>query len=278
MKKITPFIVGLTALLTACQKEADLKDPNGTTAAAVKLVRTGTRTGADTVTTDYTYTAANVLSNIRYAGTVNGQALTANVRIVRNASNIITAYEVTSNVYAAIGLNGLVTNYTYDAAAGRYKYGLARYTFGGVAMADSAVFVYDASGKLASGISYYNDGSGNGYVPDTKTDYTYSGSNIATEKSYSYHGTSYELDESVTYDAYDTKANPLLFPRDAPILGMTTFYSANNPTKRTTTDNTGFSPVTAVADFTYTYSGSNLPLKAVSTDSTNTSTSTYYYQ
>lgn len=284
MRKIAILAVGLVTVLTACQKEADLKDPDGTTggsgtgtAAGVKLVRIGTRTGADTITTDFAYNAAAFLSNIHYAGTVNRQAIDANIRIVRNASNLITAYVATSNIYVAVGLDSLVTSYVYDAA-GRYRYGLARYTYLGVFMADSTVFAYDASGKFVSGVSYSDDGSGRGYRLDSKTDYTYIGSNIATEKSYSYNGTSYDLDENVSYDAYDAKANPLLFPNDAPVLGMATFYSANNPLKRTTTDNTGLSPVTSVAGFTYTYNGSNVPVKAVSTDGTSTSASTYYYQ
>lgn len=285
MRKIAVLAVGLVIVLTACQKEADLNDPNGTTggsgtgtAAGVKLVRIGTRTGADSITTDFAYNAAVVLSNIHYAGTVNRQAIDAHIRIVRNASNLITTYVATSNIYAAVGLDSLVTSYVYDAAAGRYKYGLARYSYLGVSMADSTVFTYDASGRLVSGVSYSDDGSGRGYRLDSKTDYAYSGSNIATEKSYSYNGTSYDLDESVSYDVYDAKANPLFFPNDAPVLGMATFYSASNPLKRTTTDNTGLSPVTSIANFTYTYNGSNFPVKAVSTDGTNTSASTYYYQ
>ena len=81
-----------------------------------------------------------------------------------------------------------------------------------------------------------------------------------------------------TYDSYDAKTNPLLFPKDAPVLGMTTYYSANNPTKKTVLDNTGLSPATSTGNFTYTYNAGNLPTKAVSTDGTATSTASYYYQ
>lgn len=286
MKNITACIAGLTVLLSACQKEPGFEDPNSTPGGSggpgvttgTKLVRIGTRTGADSITTDFVYNSVNALSNIVYAGVVNAQAIDARIRIVRNAANVITSYVATSNIYAAIGLDSLVTNYAYDAAAGRYKYGLAKYVYLGVAMADSAVFLYDASGKLVSGVTYSDDGSGSGYVLDSKTDYTYSGNNVAAEKAYSYNGSSYDLEQLSSYDLYDAKPNPLFFPKDAPVLGMTTFYPANNPTKRTVTDNTGLSSVTSTATFTYAYNAKNLPVRAVSTDGSATSTSNYYYQ
>ncbi len=284
MKNVTAFSLCLLLLLTACQKEADLGDPaggigsggSGGTTSGTRLIRIGTRTGADTITTSFAYNAAGSISNIAYDGSLSGQLIDAQVRLVRNAAGVIMSYIAKSSIYATIGLDSLVTNYVYDAMAGRYKYGLAKYNAFGTNGSDSAVFSYDASGKLVSGITYHNDGSG--YAPDTKTDYTYSGNNIATQKTYSYNGTAFDLDELDSYDQYDAKTNPLQFQKDAPIIGLTTFYSANNPTKRTVTDYSSGSPVVSAGTFTYTYNNQNQPLKASGTDGSQSSTSTYTYQ
>lgn len=282
MKKLA-LVFSLFVLLSACQKEPRFADPNdpangGTGGSATKLLRIGSRTGADSITTNFTYNAAGLLTGIVYEGTVSGQAFDAHIKIVRGAANVIASYVVTSSLYAAIGVDSVATNYVYDAAASRYKYGVARYSFLSIPMADSSVFNYDAAGKLVSAISYLDDGSGNGYELDTKTEYTYNGSNIATEKNYSYSGSTAVLDETTSYDQYDANVNPLFFPKDAPVLDMATFYSANNPTKKTVTDHTGTSPVSATGTASYAYNSSKRPTKSVSVDGTNTSTSTYYYQ
>jgi hypothetical protein len=288
MKKIALALTVFVVALTACQKEPSFENPNstpgggssgggsGSGTSGTKLVRMGTRTGTDSITLDFTYNNAGFISRMNYSGTVSGQAFTAQIRLVRNAANIITSLVSTSGFYAAIGVDSIVTNYVYDATASRYKYSVANYTYLGVQSSDSAVYAYDAAGRFVSGISYHNDGTG--YEADTKSEYTYTGNNVATEKSYTYNGSSFDLDESDSYDQYDSKTNPLLFPTDAPVLGITTFYPANNAVKKTVTDYTSGSAVSASATATYTYNTKNFPTYMVSSDGSSTSTSTYYYQ
>lgn len=274
---LTAVFVILSFTFFSCQKEVDdifsNNGNNGGGGNGTKLVRVGTRAGTDSITTDFSYNGANRLSSISYSGTVTGIPITAQIRIVRNASNIITSTISKSNAYASVGIDSVVTNCVYDAANSRYSYLVARYAEFGVAASDSSVFSY-SGGKLVSSIGYHNDGSG--YQIDSKDSVYYNGNNISSIKSYSYNGSGFDLDAETKYDQYDNRISPLYFAEDAPVLGMSTYYSANNVVQRTMIDYSTNDSQTGI--FTYLYNASNRPTKAVSTDGTNSSTSTYYYQ
>lgn len=279
MKSLLTAVLGVMCIaLFSCQKEVkDVFSNNGNNGGSsgngTKLVRVGTRLGADSITTNFSYNSSSRLSGITYSGSLTGIPITAETRIVRNASNIITSAISKTSAYATLGVDSVVTNCVYDAANSRYKYAVASYSENGVATSDSVVFSY-SGGKLVSSIGYHNDGAG--YQLDSKDSVFYSGNNIASIKSYSYNGSGFDLDQETKYEQYDNRVNPLYFAEDAPILGMTTYYSANNVVQRTMIDYTTGDSATGI--FTYTYNASNLPSKALSTDGTGTSTSTYYYQ
>lgn len=282
MKKILIALSCIIVGLTACQKEPSFEDPNSIPAGGggtigTKLVRIGTRVGADSVTTDYTYTSANRLNSYSQSGVINGTFITADIRTVRNAASIITSTILKSNVLAQFGLDSIESFHTYDAANSRYKYSITSITVLGTTEVDSVIYNYDAAGKLVSAIDYYDDGSGSGYITYSKDEYTYSGTNLSEIRSYSYDEatSAYILEETVTRE-FDTKVNPLQFVADAPVLGMNIFYSANNPTKTTTivTNPAG----TTIRNIVYTYSSNNRPSTAVSSSGTASSTNTYYYQ
>ena len=275
MRKFT-FLALCAILILSCQKEAR---PDGTTsnngpATGTKLVRIGSRVGSDSITLDYSYNSANLITGITYAGTVSGQNAASQVVITRNSSNIITSYISKSAVYATIGIDSVRVTCVYDPSKSRYAYAVARFNFSGMPVADSTVFSYDASGKYIADVSYEN--AGFGYLPIAKDSIGYNGNNIAYMKSFTFNGTGYDLDETEVYDQYDNKINPVSFPADAPVLGMTSYYSVNNVLKRTIIDYTTNS--TSVGNFTYTYDANGRPLKAVSTNGTATASATYYYQ
>lgn len=274
---LTAVFVILSFTFFSCQKEVDdIFSNNGNNSGGgngTKLVRIGTRAGTDSITTDFSYNGSNRLSAISYSGTVTGIPITAQIKIIRNASNIITSTIIKSNAYASVGVDSVVTNCVYDAANSRYSYIVASYAEFGVASSDSSVFSY-SGGKLVSSIDYHNDGSG--YQLDSKDSVYYNGNNIASIKSYSYNGSGFDLDAETKYDQYDNRISPLYFAEDAPVLGMTTYYSANNVVQRTMIDYATNDSQTGI--FTYLYNASNRPTKSVSTDGTNSSTSTYYYQ
>lgn len=278
MRNAILFVVCL-AILTSCQKEAELVDPanpgggannpNGT-----QLVRIGSRVGADTLTTNITYTAAGRIHTFAQSGTVNGFAITASIRAVRNSFGVITSTVIKTNVLAQLGLDSVVVFHQYDAAASRYKYSVSTFVTAGVLQKDSTVFTYNGSGQLTMGVSYSDDGSG--YEPDFKTEFTYNGANIATKKEYSSDGTGgWDLDETVTHE-YDTKTAPLSFPADAVVLDPEIFYSANNPVKSTT----AAAGTSVVRSISYVYNAANRPVTATTsgTGGAAGSTNTYTYQ
>lgn len=116
-----------------------------------------------------------------------------------------------------------------------------------------------------------------GYEPVTKTEYSYTGSNLLSEKVYSYNATTlgYDPEETYTY-MYDSKVNPLQFANEAPVLNMSPFYSANNITKTTLVaadpaDN-------YAATETYIYNSSDRPATSTNVIGAETTFTTYYYR
>ena len=279
MKKLL-IALSVLATLSACQKENSLEtkdnatdngsgNPNGT-----RLVQLGARVGSDTITTQFSYNSANLLSLISYSGLVSGQSANSQIRIVRSPSNVISSLIVKADVFAAIGLDSVVKNFVYDVAKGQYTYSVAAYTFMGVLTSDSTIFNYDATGKLQSVENYHDEGSG--YELDSKEAYSYSGNNLASTKLYTFDGSVFELEQTTTYDQYDDKINPLQFQADAPVLGMTTHYSASNIVKQTTTDHASAESITGT--FTFTYNAVNRPTRSMSTNGTASAVTTYVYQ
>ena len=215
------------------------------------------------------------LTLVSHVGLVSGQPIELQQIYRRNAANVITATVLKSPLFLAGGFetDSLVTIHVYDAVSGRYVRSVSHFVLDNEPQSDSAVYAYDAAGRLASVITYFGDNSG--YEPDSKAEYTYAGSNLATVKGYSYNGSTFVLDQTETYE-YDSKVNPQQAVTDAPILGVGDFYSANNKTKRTTvTENPQETFVTNVA---YTYNSSNRPTRANGSAAGSTSITSYYYQ
>lgn len=294
MKNILLLSTVLTALLLAsCSKEGSFEDPTrppgtvdttgggtgggGTTPTGNQLYRIGTKVvgTTDSITTDYGYNAAGFLTRFAQGGTLAGTAITAEVRYVRNAANIITQSITKSNAFAQLGFDSVVAQIYYDAATARYTHAVGRIYPLALAQSDSAVFAYTA-GKVSSLISYHNDGSG--YEPDTKEEYSYTGANLMQIKNYIYDdgSASWELEKTTT-SQFDSRINPTSFPADAPVMSLFNFYSANNTTKLTVLEAVVGQPEESTN--IYTYNAANRPLTAVSsTSGVVTSESRYYYR
>lgn len=271
--RILGIAVLCVIILVSCQKEARL-DGGTTTTSGTKLVRAGTRYGSDTITLDYGYNGSNALTSLHTYGIAGGQAVDVQFNIKRNSSNIITSYVYSANYFAQLGIDSIQAAITYYAATSRYKTLVDKYTENGTVKHDSTVFNYDGSGKLTHYISYYNDGTG--YLTDYKDTFAYAGNNLAFEKEYSFALGYFSLEQTTTYDQYDTKVNPSYMPSDAVILGMADFYSTNNVLKKTVIDH--ITNTTSTGTFIYTYDANGRPVKAIGTDGSSTSTTTYYYQ
>lgn len=280
MKTLLTALCAVTIVMTACQKEASLEDPNskpgsGGNTTGTKLVRLTTRTGNDSVATNYSYNGFDRLSHFVASGVTDNFPVDFTFAINRDAANIITSTVLKSPLFTATGLqtDSIITTYKYDRVAGRYLCGVSHFVQYGEAQSDSAVLVYDASGNLASVVSYSGDGIS--YEPDSKEEYTYVGNNLSAVKSYTFDGNNFALITTEMYE-YDSKINPHQSVPDAPILGMLDFYSANNPVKRTTLDEE--TQETFVTTVSYTYNSANRPTRSDGSDGSSTSTINYYYQ
>ncbi|MGE5518451.1 MAG: hypothetical protein ACM3VS_00905 [Candidatus Dadabacteria bacterium] len=280
MKIFVTLAIILSVLFMSCQKEISYEDPNGTggtvtPTVGTQLIKIGQKSGSDTSTIQYSYNSSNRISGYVITGTSSGQQLNSTIDYVRNSSNVITQQVYKDPSLSQYGLTQVVTNYTYDASASQYKYALTQITIMGNTYKDSIAYNYDASNKLISTIDYENAGSG--YAPFSKEEYSYSGSNLGSVKYYSYDDSTsnYLLDETHTFE-YDSKVNPLKFVSDAPVLGMTTYYSANNVSKQTIVVTSPSS--TQTVSTTYTYNTNNMPITGVLTAGTGSAVSTYYYQ
>lgn len=276
-------LIAATALflLASCQKEVedDLGGGGGviTTPLGTQLLRTVTKSGADSTVNHFTYNSSGKLLSAITSGVAGGAPVDLRVFIIRNSNGIIRQHITKSMDLIAFGIDSIVTNISYDAASSRYSHSTTSISFFGINITDSIVYQYDAGGKLLSQIDYLDDGSGMGYLPAVKTEYSYTGANLISQKLYSYDPSSstYVLDDTFTFQ-FDGSTNPLQFANEAPILGMTQFFSANNATKTTLVSDADPS-TNFVSDVIYTYNTVNRPLTATETNAGTTSVTTFTY-
>ncbi|HET9826848.1 MAG TPA: hypothetical protein VFP87_16030 [Chitinophagaceae bacterium] len=266
----------IVAFLFSCQKEKDSVGGGGGGANSSRLTKMVLKSGSDSSVEEFTYNGVGKIIAFKWSGVDSGQPIDFRLSYIRNSSGIIQQQIMKSAELVAIGIDSIVTFVNYDAGNNRYKGAVSNIVFFGFSIRDSIVFQYDGTGRLVSEIDYEDAGAG--MMPYTKTEYSYSGSNLAGEKYYDYNDVSGTFDLSATniYE-YDSKINPLQFVADAPVLNMNPFYSSNNITKTTYVDATDPTNNYVSTD-TYTYDSSNRPASSVSVTGTNTTTTTFYYQ
>ena len=302
MRKLFLQLTAVALVLSACQKEVSLEDPNavpgtggggGTPGGGKRLVRAGTRLGTDSVTIDYSYNSANYLSGIAITGTSQGQPFTIQQKINRNAENIITSVVVKSPLLPLFnyGRDSLKSDFVYDATAGRYVRNITKFIFDNEALTDSTVYGYSAVGKLNSALTYFSDGSF-GFFPSLKTEYAYQENNLSETKMYEFDGTNFTLDQINTFQ-HDAKVNPLTIPSEAAFLffekvyplplsfwlqvGVNDFFSLNNISNMQVRDVTAGDLAETVS--TYTYNSNNMPVTCIRTlDGLPLAATTYFYQ
>ena len=257
MTRLTLTLLSFVALLTACQKETDLKDPNtnpGSTLSSGLLAREVHVTGTDSNVISYTYNTAGRVTGVA----INDTATIEHYNVVRNANGIITRIVVTGSNVASNGLDSLVVNVFYNAVSARYTHTRTDAVIGGTLYSDSTAITTDASGNITTTLSYSNF-----FLPSlqpiSRVDYTYAGGNLLTEKDYSYDPfTSIpKLDATSTF-TYDAKPNALKMGAEAIIIGLTENISTNNETGMTYVDATdptnNFTHTTS-----YAYNAGNKP-------------------
>ncbi|TMI61298.1 MAG: hypothetical protein E6H07_19905 [Bacteroidetes bacterium] len=269
MKKQLLFFLSIIIFLASCKKEVDYAPGGGGGGGGTtnqKLVRIGTRSGADTTTTDYNYNTAGKLIRQYTGGNVQGTAYFFETKLNRNGSGIITSVVLKSDQFAALGVDSIVTVVKYNTGTSKYTGTITALTIFGFALKDSAVFTYDGSGKITQQESFSADPITGIYQKASKDVYTYLASgNVGNEKYYQWNDItlSYDLSEEYT-EEYDTKVSPLQMGIEAIFLGDLVLAATNNLTKSIYVDATDPSN-NETTSLTYTYNTSNKPANAVST-------------
>jgi hypothetical protein len=275
-------LTALSLILFSCQKEITREDPNATpgtgssggSTSGTRLLKIRTITGSDTLFTSYSYNSSGRVTEVKLTGIANGQPTSETRTFVRNAENIITQLIQTGNVFATMGIDQQVTNYSYDYTLGRYKYAVMKSSFMGMVWNDSTVYSYDNSGRLAA-INMFMDRSA-GYMNSHRTEYTFTGNKVATEKTSVFDNQTNTFQDGFaqTYQ-YDSKTNPMFFLSDAvAMLSYSAMYSPNNIV------NISFGAAAPVGpmSISYTYNSQGRPATGVVIQDGKTTNNTYYYQ
>ena len=281
MKKILILLSAVAGILSACQKEASLEDPNATpgtggTTPTGLLTRNVFVAGGDSIMVDYGYDAAKRLTNFTYATTGGGNS---SKRIVRNGAGIITQYISKGEDLLSSGIDSTVTSLNYNAAQSRYTYSITLFDYQGITYKDSSAFTYDGSGNLTTKTAYLTSGPAP-YQVYQKTEYTYVSGNVSSEKYYSPDatGTGWELEATYNY-TYDSKVNPVKLGTEAMIvLDDASYFGNNNVTMLDYVDGTDPS-FNFSLNTTYTYSNTNKPSGGTTVETPGSASYTlrYYY-
>ena len=261
MRKWLFLIPVFTIVVVSCQKEIDWGLGNSIDSNKM-LVKISSKTGAsDSTIIEYSYDANKRIIREKTSGSAGGQDLTNDFVINRNASGIITTTVQKAAALIAAGVDSVVTRYNYSTASSRYTSSIFELTISGFTVTDSAVFSYDANGKI-TGDAHYLVIVGIPFPPfiALKNTYTYTGANLVSVAQDATTAPPPAPLSPFSMQAYtmDTKKNPLIIGNEAIVLTRTGLFNANNPTKVVFTDLTG-GGADFTMDYTYKYNSSNKP-------------------
>ncbi len=268
--------------LMACQKEIDWGSGTGSNPGK-RLVKIKSRTGPDSSLIEYFYDAAGKLTGEKTTAVSGGVSANSELIIHRKSSGVVFKTVQKSDQLATLGIDSLVTDYYYDSIAARYKAAVFTMPVPGFTLLDSAVFIYDAEGKITSDAHYFKMsgiplppvlGLQNNFI------YSASGLNITgiQQEAASAPGgpLSPVADQAILYD---TKVNSLKIQSEAIVLARVNLYNANNNTKITVT-NTLDPSLNFTMNYTYTYNANQMPDSSygIRTPGADTTKAKYFYQ
>ena len=265
MKKVlNGSVLLLLIVFVSCQKEIDWGTGGGGTTVAQQLIRIKSQTGTDTTQIDYTYDANKRIVREKTAGVASGMSLDNDLIINRSSSGIIVTTVQKAAALIAVGIDSVVTRYNYSTATSKYTSSIFDLAIPGLAVTDSAVYTYDASGKITGDSHYLSIGGLPIPLPpilSLKNNYTYSasGSNLTalSQDAATTPGGPLSPVSSQAY-TFDAKTNPLIVLNEGVLLARTGLYNANNATKAVVT-NTVSPANNFTMDYTYKYNSINKP-------------------
>jgi len=283
MKRIVLIASVLAITLFSCQKEIDWG--LGGTASGKQLVKISSKTGADSTIVEYFYDGSKRLAREKTTGAAAGTSLDNDLTIVRNSSGIITKTIQKAAALTAAGIDSVVTRFYYNTGSSKYTATAFDLSIPGIAITDSAVYTYDANGRITRDSHYLAIGGLPIPLPAflaARNTYTYSadGKNIlsvATEAAIP-PATTLAPAAAQTY-TIDTKVNPLIISNEAILLNRVGLYNANNTTKAIVTN--AIDPTQDLTtDYTFKYNTENKPDSSYGTRTPGGSVtaSKYFYQ
>ncbi len=277
MKKSAIVLTTLTALvIVSCQKEIDWG-----LGGDQQLMKIRSQTGTDSTVISYTYDAQGRLIRENTVGVSGGTTLDNDLTINRNSSEVITTTVQKSAALIAGGIDSILTRYYYNTTNSRYTASAFDISLGGFSITDSAIFIYDNNGRVASDTHYIVSS----LIPAFQAladQYTYSGNGLdlvtVAQLAAANPGDPLSPVSTQTY-TFDSKVNPIKFKDEGVILGRTGFFDANNPSQLVL-DNAADPSTNFTMDYTYKY---NLAGKPDSSYGTRTpgatvTASKYFYQ
>lgn len=263
MKNKLIFLFSLLVIIfVSCQKEIDWGLGNGNT--TQKLIRIKSKTGTDTTQIDYFYDAAKRIIREKTTGVAGTTNLDNELVINRNSSGIITKTVQKATALIAVGIDSVVTRYNYNTSTSRYTSSVVALAIPGIAVTDSAVYTYDAGGKIISDAHYLQIGGLPIPLPallSLKNNYIYSasGTNLVTIQQEAITTLGGPLSPVASQGfTFDTKINPLIILNEAILLTRTGLFNANNATKAIVA-NTVSPASNFTMDYTYRYNSNNKP-------------------
>ncbi len=273
----------LLIAVVACQKEIDWGTGNGPD---LRLVSIKSKTGAtDSTQVDYSYDASGRLVREKTTGFAGGVSVDNDLVIKRNAQGVITYTVQKSSALLLLGIDSIETRFNYNTGTFQYISSVFSTTIAGFTVLDSAVYTYDAGGRISSDAHYLQTTGLPIPLPPM----------LALKNNYYYSPNSAKLDsviqEAVTAPGgpltpaaaqkytYDTKVNPLIIRQEAILLNRAGLFSANNPTRTVVTNS-----IAPGNDFTldnvYIYNSRNKPDSSYATRNPGATltASKYFYQ
>jgi len=281
MKKtaLSLFILSVF-FLASCQKEIDW-GLGGNVVADKLLVKVSSKTGSDSTVVSYFYNSAKQLIAENTIGVSGTTSVDNNLKIYRNSAGIIQRTVQTASALTSNGIDSIVTRFNYNTSLARYTSSVFAVTVMGTNVTDSAVYIYDVSGKISSDEHYLKAS----LLPPTlalKNQYTYSadGLNVTASQQSAITSLGGPLtpQASQTY-TFDNKKNPLSVKQEAILLFRTGLFNAQNPLKTVVTNATD-----PTADFTldvvYRYNTAGKPDSSYATRTPGgaVTASKYFYQ
>jgi hypothetical protein len=282
MKKLLLAFSSLAAIvLVSCSKEKSNENGGSGGGSSNQLLsKVVTKTGSDSTVQSFGYNSSGKLTSLNTTGISGGSALAIQEKFVRNSSGIVTQVITRDPDLAQYGIDSLITNVRYNTTNGRYTNRVTELNLlgGALVIRDSSTLTYDGSGKVIMETDYIDDGSGSGYEPSSKTEYTYTGTNMMTIKSSSYDTNSGSFSEDyTTTQTYDAKVSPLVLGNEAFAIAYPEFYSSNNVINSVLVNPTDPSQNATTAT-TLTYNSANKPLSGVTNvQGGQSGTVTYFY-